>query len=319
MLVTNTRITQAFLVSAFPTGFDRLRWYRSTTGSTGFFEPATALTAMPAVLQGLPQTRALNGLVLKLRLAGSIELDVPFAQANPVELADVVSALSVASGLIAVSATSDGRLVIATVATGSLASLEVLECSAAPFLGFLAGEVAVGLDADGVLNPAVGEYRFSDSQSSPAYFYRTALINSATGEALPPSAAFASRTVDAIPLDLLLGCYVRLASLSGQPLGGRRVFVHNVFLPNRASDTASSKSWGIFRNYEELVTDPNGYASIFLLRGAIVDVTISGTGFTRRIMVPSTGTAVDLLAPELSDTDEFGIQRPTIDFAIRTS
>jgi hypothetical protein len=319
MLVTSTRITQAFLVTVFPSGFDRLRWYRSTAGRNGFFEPATWLTAMPATLRGLTQTRALNGLELKLRLAGGVVLDVPFTQSDPIELADVVSILNAASVLLDASSTPDGQLVISTALTGSFASIEVIDSTAVPFLGLLPGEAAVGLDADGVLDAGQAEYRLNDSQSSPLFLYRTAMIDSSTGQSLPPSAPFPSRTVEAISLDLLLGCFVRLADLTGRPLGGRRVIVHNVFVPNRVMDLATAKTWGIFRNYEELVTDPNGFASIFLLRGATVDITISGTGFTRRVVVPLTGSTIDLLSPSLSDTDEFGIQKPTIDFAIRTS
>jgi hypothetical protein len=48
-------------------------------------------------------------------------------------------------------------------------------------------------------------------------------------------------------------------------------------------------------------------------------MSIDGTGFVRRIAIPTTGDSVDLLDPALVTRDEFGIHEANIDFAIRTS
>lgn len=320
MLVTNQLITQVFLVPEITKQlltYDRLRWYRSATGRNGYYEPATALSAGPAELRGRPLTRALAGTSLTLRIDGFLQLEVPFAGPDPIEVSAVAALLDAATPGALAATVEDGLLVLRTVQVGSAASLEVLESSAAPLLGFLVGEDAVGLSADSTLQAGISEYRFSDYQSSTAHWYQIEYLHSSTGARSAPSATFLSRVSEGIPLDRLIGCFVRLADMRGNPLGGRRVVFHNVPMPNKV--TAEGKSWAIFRQYEEIVTDPNGYAKIFLVRGAVVDVTISGTGFTRRIELPTTGDIIDVLDPALSVQDEFGIRSPEIDFAIRTS
>jgi hypothetical protein len=320
MLVTNQLITQVFLAPEISTKlltYDRLRWYRSTTGRNGMYEQATALLPQPATLRGPQMSRVLTGKQLLLRVNGGAEaLEITFAGPDPVEAADVAALINDQTALLVASA-EGSQLSISTVLTGTAASLEILGSDAVAPLGFLPGESAVGLGVDNTLEVGQSEYRFSDHQSSGMTWYFVEFLNATTGLMSPQSIPFRSRALESVPLAQLIGCFARLCDLSGRPLGGRRIFVHNVFMPNKV--TAGGKSWGVFRQYEELVTDPNGYAEVYLIRGATVDVTIAGTGFTRRIVVPSTGNLVDLLDPALDTQDEFGIQTPQIDFAIRTT
>ena len=319
MLITNQTVTQVHLVPEIDTQvarYDRVRWYRSTTGPNGYYEPATTEAPAPAMLQVQQLSRALTGTQLRLRINGSGEVGIAFLGPDPVDTAAVAALIMSASAEVVAAADVD-VLTIQTVSTGSGATLEVLEGDAAPLIGFLVGELSIGTDADSALLPDTSEYRYEDHQSGPGVYYATEYRNSVTGRASQRSAPFQSRQLESIPLDQLIGCFVRLADLTGRPLGGRRIFIHNIFLPNRV--VADGKRWGLFREYEELVTDPNGYASMLLIRGAAIDVTISGTGFTRRIKLPTVGTIVDLLDPLLEIRDEFGIQKPTLDFAIRTS
>ena len=321
MEVTNIRIEQAFVISdvtALMPAFDHLRWFRSTTGPTGQFEPATAAAASPARLYATQTTRALAGTTLRLRTAGVIEVGIDLGP-DPVEMTTIASLLNTAGAGFLTAAAAGPDLVITTTLTGSFATLEILDCTAAPLLGLLPGERSVGLDADNPLFAGEVMYRYTDFQSSPAFYYKTAAIRGFVQA--PMSAPFPSRPVEAVPLENLIGCFVRLCDLQGRPLGGRRVYTHNVFLPNKTTDETTGRVWGVFRQVEEMVTDANGFAWIFLLRGAVVDVTVSGTGFTRRVALPeaSSITRCDLLDPLFSTQDEFGIQRPAIDFAIRTS
>lgn len=320
MLVTNQLIEQVYLVPDITsklTRFDRLRWYRSATGRNGYFEPATSVTEDAAMLRAVSVTRALNGKTLKLRVNGVTEVVVVIADPDPVELSTLALAIEDASALLTAFDDDNGVLIVQTVAVGSQASIEVLECDAAAYIGLLPGECAIGTDQDNTLASGVSEYRLQDHQGSNDMWYSVELLHSVTGVRSGRSIAFASRALESVPLSQLIGCYVRLCDLQGRPRGGQRVIIHNVFLPNRT--LVGDKAWGVFRQYEEVVTDPNGYAQIWLLRGAVVDVTVAGTGFTRRVVVPSAGSVVDLLDPSLSSEDEFGIQQPAIDFAIRTS
>lgn len=319
MQVTNQTIMQVHLVPEITNQllfFDRIRWYRSTTGRNGFYEAATSALAMPAVLRSRQLYRNLTGTTLRLRVDGLVEHAVAFVGPDPVVTEDVAALISAEAPELIVTADGD-QLTIMSSSTGTGAALEVLEGDAAPLLGLLIGDSAVGTDADGVLLAGISEYRFEDRQSSPSTFYAVEYRSSLSARVSPRSAPFQSRLLESVPLSRLIGCYIRLCDLTGRPLGGRRIYIHNTFLPNRV--TEQSKTWGLFREYEELVTDPNGYVEVFLIRGAQVDITVAGSGFTRRIQVPMVGTIVNLLDPALEIRDEFGIQRPVIDFAIRTS
>jgi hypothetical protein len=319
MLVTNQMITQVFLapeISKKLMTYDRLRWYRSTTGRNGFYEPATAEDPTPALLRGTQVSRALAGKTLRLRVNGTTEVNVTFTGPDPVTLLQVGAAIAAATPDI-IASVSEPTLELATALTGSAASIEVLASEAAIALGFLPGEAVLGLSADNALLTGVSQYEFVDHQSSPTHWYTVEFRSSVSSAVSPRSISFASRAAESVPLSKLIGCFVRLCDLSGRPLAGRRVTIHNVFMPNRVE--ADGRSWGVFRQYEELLTDPNGYAELFIIRGSTIDVTIAGTGFTRRIKVPMTGTIVDLLDPSLDTQDEFGIHKSTIDFAIRTS
>lgn len=319
MNVTHQLITQVVLVPEITTKlltYDRLRWYRSQTGRNGLYEAATSETPTSAVLQGVPISRVLTGKSLRLRIHGTTTLELTLAGPDPVSVSAVADQLTQASPLLTASVLDDA-LRIETVATGVSASLEVLASDAAPYLGLLVGEGAAGTGADNALVAGLSEYLFSDHQSGLSAWYAVEYRSSTTGVVSLRSAPFPTRALEGVPLSQLVGCFVRLCDLNGQPLAGRRVFIHNVFRPNRV--VAGNRAWGVFRQYEELVTDLNGYAETLLVRGAMVDVTIAGTGFTRRITVPQTASLVDLLDPALNPEDEFGIQSAAIDFAIRTT
>lgn len=320
MKPTNTLITQSYLLpdlSVQMLRFDRIRWHRSTSGRQGYYEPATATLPEPAAIHIELRTRALAGKQLLLRINGASEpTAITFEGPDPVETEQVAAAIEAETPLLVVTPDGSG-LRVGTAFGGIPASIEVLPCDAAPYLGLAVGDGAVGLGADQALNAGQSEYLFNDYQSSGSTWYTVELLNSITGVSSGKSVAFRTRADLSVPASEMIGCFIRLCDLKGLPLPGRRIFIHNVFMPNRV--TANGRSWGIFRQYEELVTDLTGYAEARLIRGATVDVTVAGTGFTRRIKLPSLGTIVDLLDPGLNTQDEFGIQTPTIDFAIRTT
>lgn len=319
MRVTNQLITQAFLVPEISVKlltYDRLRWYRSSTGRTGYFEAATAELPTQAAIETRNAGWALADKTLRLRINGTQELEFLITGPEPVKMDQLAAQINGATAFIEAEG-SERTLKLTTALAGSAASIEVLASEGAVLLGFFAGECATGLGVDNALLPGVSEYRFSDHQSSPTTWYTVEYRNSLSGLISVRSAAFLSRGNESVPMSQLIGCFVRLCDLAGRPLGGRHIVIHNVNMPNRAA--GDGKSWGVFRQYEELVTDPNGYAEAYLIRGSIIDFTITGTGFTRRVTVPPLGTIVDLLDPLLDPRDEFGIQKNDFDFAIRTT
>jgi hypothetical protein len=207
--------------------------------------------------------------------------------------------------------------VLTTVNTGSVASIEILESDAAPFLGFDIGAAAVGTDTDLVLVPGTHEYFYTDQNSDLSFFYRFQLRHSVTLQVSDLGVPIPASQVQNLDYTKSISCYLKLIDLQGRPIEGRRVTFSNPFIPNTVMQAGTRH--GIFRHYATMTTDRDGYAEIRILRGMQVDISVDGSGFVRRILIPTVGDSVDLLDPVLVIRDEFGIQEPQIDFAIRTT
>jgi len=319
-VVTNQPIQLSYFVQDITTAlltYNRLRWHRSRTGPSGVYEPATAAVPATASLLATAVTpHALNGKTLSFKVNGSSTVDVTFATPDPVTTAQAAAEINAATPLV-VASDAGGYLQLTTVTTGSGASIEILDGTAAPSLGFLVGAGAVGLDQDTILLAGTHEYFYTDQNSDREFWYRVEFRNSVTAKTTGLGVPFPANQPQHIPKAQTIVGYVRLADLTGMPIEGRRITFANPFLPNTVID--QNTRWGIFRHYLEMQTDRNGYAEVRLLRGMTVDVAIEGTNFVRRIQIPTTGDVVDILDPALAAEDEFGIQEQNVDFAIRLS
>lgn len=318
--ITNQPLTVSYFIADIAGAvatFNRIRWYRSRAGQNGLYEAATAAAAAPAELLGTTlEPHELNGKTLNLRVDGSTDYSITFAAADPFTTADAVAEILAVTSALLTPSDESGALKLTTVNTGSAASIEILEDSdAAPYLGLAADACAVGLDIDTPLIPGTHQYFLTDGNSGYDYWYRVELLHSITGDTSELSAPIPMQQVAGVPASQTIVGYIQLASATARPDVGRRVVFSNLTQPN----TVLSGAVGIMKQYEEIETDATGYAQIRLLRGITIDFNIVGTGFTRRITVPSTGDAFNLLDPTLVADDEFGIQEPDIDFAIRTS
>jgi hypothetical protein len=320
MIVTNTLIQISYFVAdiAGAVGaYDRLRWHRSRTGRDGLYEPATAAVAAPATLVAEAQSpHQVNGRALRLRVNGNTVLEITFSDPDPVTTAQVVDEINGATALV-VASEDEGRLRLTSASLGSGASIEILPSAAAPFLGFDTGDAAIGLDADVALVPGTHEYFYNDQNSGATFWYRVEFRNTGSGNTTGLGVPFPALVADAIPRSQTIVGFVRLADLSGQAVVGRKITFYNAGMPNVVSSNGYG-SWGIARQFAQVATDRDGYAEYRFVRGITVDVNIEG-GFTRRIMIPTEGSAFDLLDPALVLEDEFGIQAPNIPFAVRTS
>jgi hypothetical protein len=320
-VVTNQPIQLSYFVQDITTAlltYNRLRWHRSRTGQYGIYEPATAALPTPAVLVGTAASPfQLNGKTLSFRVNGITQVDVVFTNPDPVTIAQVVTAVGLATPLVTAADDGSGKLKLTTVITGTGGSIEILESDAAPFLGFVTGDGAVGQDQDTILVAGTHEYFYTDQNSDREFWYRAEFRHSTTLKTTGLGVPFPANKVQQVSKSLTIVGYVRLSDMSGFPIGCRRITFSNPFLPNTVIDQTTR--WGVFRHYAQIETDRNGYAEIRLLRGMTVDVSIDGTGFVRRIQIPTTGDVVDILDPVLVVRDEFGIQQPQIDFAIRTT
>lgn len=317
MTVTNTPIQVSYFVrdiAGAVATYNRLRWFRSKDGPNGTFEARTDAAAGPAVLSSPNvEPHELNGKTLSFMVGGINQVDVTFAAADPVDTATAVAEINGATALVVASPGPDGELVLTSSTTGGDASIEILEGDAALAFGWVVGDGAVGTDPDTVLVAGTHEYFFTDDHSDRDYWYKVQFLSTATAAESALSIPFPANQADKVPASQTIVCYIRLADLTGCPIEGRKITFFNMFIPNTAA------GFGIFRHTAEMVTDRNGYAEIRLIRGLEVDMSVGGTGFVRRITIPSTGDAVDLLDPALVTRDEFGIQEMAVDFAIRTS
>jgi hypothetical protein len=319
-VVTNEPIQISYFVddiSSALIAYNRLRWHRSRTGQNGLYEPMTAAAAGTATLLSPNSTpHQLNGKTLSFRVNGVTQVDVTFSSADPVTTAQAATEISGETALV--TAVDDGGFLrLTTVATGTAASIEILESDAAPYFGWATGDSALGVAADTILVAGTHEYFFTDQNSDESFWYRVEFRHSGTGITTGMGVPFPSNSPTHVPASASIVCFVRLASARGAPRPGQRITFLNAFLPNAIE--AQDRRWGIFRQYEQIETDRNGYAETRLLRGITVDISFDGTGFVRRIQIPTTGDRVDLLDPLLVVQDEFGIAEPNIDFAIRTT
>jgi hypothetical protein len=289
-------------------------WYRSRTGQDGLYEPATGPAAAAAVLEGSKSgPHQLNGKTLKFRVNGVTTVTVLFSGADPYTTAAAAADINGATALVVASPGADDQLVLTTVATGSGASIEILSSDAAPFLGFDVGQAVVGLDANLVLAGGTYQYFYTDQNSSSSFFYKAQFFHSTTLEISELSVPLTADQAQVIPLSQTAVGFTQQSDLTGRAMSGRRVTLSNVFLPNRVA------GYVVTRHSQEIVTDSTGYAEVRLLKGAVIDVAIDGTNIVRRIQVPSNIDVFDLFDPALVVEDEFGIQEPNIDFAVRTT
>lgn len=313
-VVTNTPLTMAYAIPDIAdvlSAFTRLRAWRSRDGELGLYEPATAPSAgVASVLGSLLEPHALNGKTLTIKINGTTTVDVAFAGADPYSSTAAATEIDAASALI--TATNEGgRVRISTVATGSGASLE-LSGDAAPYLGFESGTAAVGLDADLVLVGGTYQYFYTDQNSSSEFYYRFQYINHSTLDTSELSVPVQGDPYQVVNYSLTSLGYVSFVDLQGRGIPKRKVTISTVFQPNAIGDNL------LARHNSTVETDGRGYAEVRVLRGAVVDVSVDGTGIVRRITVPSTDV-FNFFDPALVPHDEFGIAELNIPFAIRTS
>lgn len=317
--VTNIPIQMSYFVRDIDGAlrqYNRLRWHRSVDGPNGTFVACTDTTATIASLP-VPNKgpHALNGTTLSLQINGLIPVGVTFSDPDPVTTLQAITAINTATSfVVAVADPEDSdRFILTTPDAGTGASISILEGTANQTLGLAVGDGATGADEDTTLLLGVHEYFYTDRNSDEGNWYKVQFLNTQTAEESHLSVPFPVDQADRVTSASTIVGYVRIADMSGGPIEGRKVTLFNSFLPNKV------EGFGIFRHSVTLETDRNGYAEVRLIRGMSLDLSVTGTGFVRRITIPTTGDAVDLLDPTLVINDEFGIQQADVDFAFRTS
>jgi hypothetical protein len=295
--------------------FDQIQVHRSEDGEDDTYSEITAAAAAGATILGTEEGPfTLNGTTIRLVVDSGAEQEVTFVSADPIETSDVASFLT--SELSGVTASDDGgaiRLTSATTGTGS--KLLVTGGTSLAELGFVLDDEDTGEDVRITLVAGQSEYEYDDQDGDVDYFYKTRYYNSATLAVSSFSIAVQGSVGSIIGASHLIKGTLDLATLDGVPVVGRRVTFHPIYVASGLVDDGI----GVVRGDIQIYTDTSGHAEVMLVRGALVDVTISGTGITRRITIPSTGTEFDVLGEVAAADDIFQIQVPDIPAAVRRS
>ncbi len=303
--------------------YDRLEVWRSRLTDGGPYEEVTGPVWAPAIhlaggADSAPQLAPLVGKTLTLQWNEQPVLSVTFTGTDPLTPAQIASQIgAVGVGQIEATAALDGTISIETLQPGSIAVLRV-GGDAASVLGLSTVEptcLAFGQDPRVPLVVGQAMYTFVDPHGSTAYFYRTRLRNSLTGETSEFSLPIPGTVTTVLPTtDLILG-EVRLADPSGRAVANRRVLVD---VPTQYLTVSGTT---IFGYSFEFLTDQTGYGSVALVRGLRAKISVGGTGMVRDITVPTdpTLTAFNLFDSSVGSSDVWTVQKPNIDYLVRRS
>ncbi len=293
--------------------FDQIQVHRSEVGELGPYTEITGAADAAATLLGsVSAPFTLNGKTLILKVDDGSEQTITFATADPINVDDTVDFINDnLTGATAVEEVGAVRLTSDTLGTSSL--LEIVGGTALADLGFTVGDKDNGEDARVDLVPGQADYEYDDQSGDADYWYQTRYYNTGSGSTSSFSDPIQGDIGSIIGASYLIKGTLDLATLDGAPIEDRRITFHPVYVPSGLV----VDDIGVVRGDIEVYTDAAGHAEVMLVKGATVDVTISGTGITRQITVPSTGTEFDVLSEIAAADDIFQIQTPDISAAVR--
>lgn len=290
--------------------FDQMQVWRSENGETGDYFEITAATDVAATILGTETAPfTLNGLTLLVKVDQGTEQTITFVTADPINADDTVDFINDnITGAVASEVSGAIRLTSSTTGTSSV--LEITGGTALTELGFVQDDIDTGETQRITLVGGTSEYDFDDESGDPDNYYKVRYYNSST-QAVSTFGDPVKGDIGSIiaPSDMVKAS-INLAGLDGKPMADRYVVVYNVHVPPLLVGDV-----GILGREVRVATDQAGYAETMLVKGATVDVTISGTGVVRQIVVPDTD--FDLMSAVASADDLFQIQETDIPAAVR--
>ena len=109
---------------------------------------------------------------------------------------------------------------------------------------------------------------------------------------------------------------VNVVDITGSPLRGIGILLNNTYTVSTA--TIDSVVYGILGGDHIVRTNANGYAEVYLVRGAEIEVTIEGTPVRRIFTVPDSDT-FSLMSVVTGSNDPFTIVEPNVPSAPRST
>ena len=297
--------------------FDVIEVWRSRSLEAGPYEEITGPQWSTASHAIAARPFSVVGLQLGLRVNEKDDVVVTFTGTDPLDAATIASQVQTQSnGLLRASATD--LLTFETAAPGAAATLRVLESDVAGILALPLEEpssVAFGHDARTTLLPDVSAYTVIDPHGSSSYFYKIRFRNASTGAVSEFSAPFSGTTIGGVDPALIVRGFVKLVDMLGKPLVSYNVLIHNTFKGVAVGDKI------VIGGPLEKLTDANGEAEFFLVRGLIITVSVAGTNLVREVTIPTDPaiTSINLLDGAVGQDDVFKVQVPNIPYAERRS
>lgn len=294
--------------------YDQIQVHRSTAGIGGSYTDITADSPTSGSVAGTNDAPfTLYGETLQVRVDDGTTQNVTIETEDPVQIDPLVEELTESLTGITVSNGGTGNLKLTSDTTGTASSIEIVGGTGITALGLTAGKTT-GADRRLTLQEDYTEFTFVDSGGETSYYYKIRFYNSLTGQTSDFSDPVPGSYESPISSDIITGT-IDLVGLDGTPLGDTLITISNAFDP----DAFIVSSHGVFGRKVEFYTDASGHGEVSLVMGSVVDVTISGTGITRQITVPSSGSTFDLLDAISVADDLFQIQTPEFPDAIRRS
>lgn len=292
--------------------YNQIQVYRSMDGIGGTYNEITASEPSAASVSGTNDAPfTLNGETLSVRIDDGAVQDVTVEEEDPVFIDPLLTELLGKITDATLSNGGTGNLKIESTFTGTQSIVEITGGTGLTELGLTVGKVT-GQDRRVTLQDGYDEYTFIDSGGDTTYYYKVRFYNSYTGQTSDFSDPIPGAQVSPIAAELVTAS-LDLVGLDGEPLADRLITISNVFDP----DALVVSSHGVLGRAVTFSTDASGHGEISLVIGTVVDVSISGTGLTRRITVPDTD--FDLTAAVAAADDIFQIQTPSFPDAIRRS
>lgn len=294
--------------------YDQLEVHRSVSGVGGPYVNITGDAPTSGYVSGTNDAPfTLNGLTLQLRVDDGATQDITIEEADPVYIDPLIEELNEKLTSCVASNGGTGNLKITSNTTGTASGVEIVGGTGLTALGLTVGK-ETGIDRRITLQEDYTEFTFVDSGGETSYYYEVRFYNSLTGQTSDFSDPIPGAQVSPISADLITAT-IDMVGINGEPMADVLIIVSNTYDPN----ALIVSSYGVLGRTLEFSTDASGHAEQNLVMGSVVDVTITGTGITRRIEVPTAGTSFDLLAAVAAADDILQIQTPDIPNAIRRS
>lgn len=289
--------------------YDRIEYWRSTTGKSGAYTEITSQNGGPAIIIGTANAPfTLDTLQLNISLNGADPVEIVFGAHDPVNIVDLIAVINAQfPTAIALPNAADTRKLQLTNPTSGTQSSIQLSGSAVAALGLAA--VATGTAPRTLMGNKDSTYGFADFAGDPTYWYKSRFYSSLTGAVSAFSPPQQGGPTQVLANGSLVLATVDLATITGAPLVGRRVIIVPVALQQIANN---SIDYGLLPSSDriELTTDESGHAETELVIGSTIRVFFEGSGFSRECVVPaavSPAVSVDLIAILSTKPDPFSI------------